>query len=272
MVSGLIEEYGLDRNLITLVGGGGSAAVVVCALAEKMGIRWKIAKNAPYISTIGVALAMLREQLERTVPNPSDEDIKKIRAEAMERIVRAGAREETVDIAVEIDPQRNIVRAVATGATEFREKNPGANALTEEQLARQSAQALGLPEVRLLGAVGRWSVFEGTSSKPVMFGLLRKKTQAAVVVDREGVVRLKKSGVQFLKFRKKAGKTVFAEFLNENTSYSNGSAVLPRVFVFFGEKMIDLTGMQTESQLFSILDVETETLDDNAELMAVAYQ
>ena len=63
VVSGLIQEYELDKNFVTFVGGGGSGAVIVNALAEKMQVKCRIAKNAPYISTIGVALAMVREQL-----------------------------------------------------------------------------------------------------------------------------------------------------------------------------------------------------------------
>ena len=53
-----------------------------------MGIRHKIAENAPYISTIGVSLALVREQMERNVANPTDEDIRKIRHDIMEVITR----------------------------------------------------------------------------------------------------------------------------------------------------------------------------------------
>ena len=70
-----------------------------------MGIRHKIAENAPYISTIGVSLALVREQIERNVSNPTDEDIRKIRHDVMEVITRAGADAATVDIAIEIDIQ-----------------------------------------------------------------------------------------------------------------------------------------------------------------------
>ena len=93
VVDSLIAEYGLDRSFTTLVGGGGSGAVIVNALAEKMGVKCQMAKNAPYISTIGVALAMVREQMERTIANPTNEDIKRIRADIIEKIVRSGAKE-----------------------------------------------------------------------------------------------------------------------------------------------------------------------------------
>jgi hypothetical protein len=47
---------------------------------------------------------------------------------------------------------------------------------------------------------------------------------------------------------------------------------LPRVFIFFGEKMLDLTGMQTANQLFSIMDLEIEFLPADGEIIAIAYQ
>lgn len=271
IVNDLINEYQLDSNLITLVGGGGSAAVVVCALSDAMGIRWKIAENAPYISTIGVALAMVQEQVERTIPNPTNEDIKRIRAEAINRIVQSGAKEQTVDVTIEIDSQRNIVRAVATGATEFRQKDLNLSVLPMEQLADISAKALGVPHVSQLGQTGRWIIFEGTSIKPVLFGLMKVKTKSLVVIDREGVVRLKKNNAQYLKFAKSESRTKFAEFINANTSFSSGNAVLPRVFVFFAEKMLDLTGMQTNDQMLSILEVEIEFLPEDTAVIAVAY-
>jgi N-methylhydantoinase A len=36
--------------------------------------------------------------------------------------------------------------------------------------------------------------------------------------------------------------------------------------------MLDLTGMQTIEQLTSIMDVETETLSEDEEIIAVAYK
>ena len=43
-------------------------------------------------------------------------------------------------------------------------------------------------------------------------------------------------------------------------------------FRFYKEKMLDLTGMQTAEQLYSILNVETEMLAPEEQLLAVAYK
>lgn len=274
VVNELIAEYELDRNFVTLVGGGGSGSVVVNPLAETMNMKCKISKNAPYISTIGVALAMVRETLERTVVNPGEDDIKKIRADIVDQITRSGAKEETVDVAIEIDAQKNILRAVATGATELRQKEMGAADLTPEQQKMVVAEALNTePEtVQLISRTGRWSLFESTVKKKAFFGLLKMSANSVAVIDREGVVRLKKEKAAYLQFPKQARQQMFDGFLDENTTYSDANATIPKVFVFYREKMLDLSGMQTAEQLYSILDLETENLNPDEEIMAVAYK
>lgn len=274
VVEDLIDEYELDRNFITLVGGGGSGAVIVNALAEKMGLKARMAKNAPYISTIGVALAMVREQMERTVANPTDKDIKAIRADVIERIVRSGAKEDTVDVTIEIDAQKNILRAIATGATELRQKNLGAKELTQDELGAIAAESLGARagSTRYVCGTGRWNLFEGEIQKKALGGLIKLRRSGVAVVDREGVVRLRKEKASHLLFPKNRQGNEFHSFLDDHTTYSDANATIPKVFVFYKEKMLDLSGMQTAEQLYSILEVETETLDDEEPILAVAYR
>ncbi len=273
VVEELMAEYGLDRKFITLVGGGGSGSVIVNALAQRMGVKWKMAKNAPYISTIGVALAMVREQMERTIANPTDEDIKKLRLDIIEKIVKSGAKEETVDVMIEVDAQKNILRAIATGATELRQKDLAAVELGKEQLQEICADALAASceNTHFASSCGRWSVYEAVIIKKRL-GLFSQKIKSLAVIDREGVVRLKKEKAVYLKFKKSQKQGVFNEFLDENTTFSDANATIPKVFVFYREKMLDLTGMQSSEQLNSILDVEIESLNDEEEMIAVAYK
>lgn len=274
VVDELITEYELDRNFITLVGGGGSGAVVVFALAEKMGFQAKLAKNAPYISTIGVALAMVREQIERTVVNPGEDDIKKIRQDVMEKIVRSGANEATVDITIEVDMQKNILRAIATGATELRQKDLNAKELSVEELAEITAQALDIPveQVTLAQQSGRWNIFKGIATKKSLFGLIKTKQTSLCVIDREGTVRLRKAKAHYQKFYKNQIQSVFRQFLDDNTTYSDANASIPRIFVFFREKMLDFSSLQTADQVYSLLQMETEFLEEKDSILAVAYR
>ena len=120
VIEKLIHDYRLDRRDLVLIGGGGGAGAIVPYVAKLMRLDYKIAKNSELISSLGVALALVHDTVERTIVNPTDQDLIKIRAEAEERIIKMGAAPETLEISIEVDPQRNIVRASAEGALEFR--------------------------------------------------------------------------------------------------------------------------------------------------------
>lgn len=273
-VDSLIEDYDLNPNMITFIGGGGSAAVLAPALAKKYGenMKWRIAKNAPSISAIGVALAMVRETLERSVNNPTPDDIKRIRRDVIEKIVRSGAAEETVDVSIEIDSEHSILRAVATGATEFRSKNLTQKAMDPEEMRSIAAQALNMDasSVDIKCSCGRWSLLSGLNVTKKFFGLISTKKTPVAVVDREGVVRFKTENAHYLIYE--AGKpNKFDEFLYDNTIFGDANATIPRVFLFYREKMLDLTGMQTAEQMKSIMEVELSMLDPDDRVIAVAY-
>ena len=186
IVDELIVDYNLNKNLIYLIGGGGSASVVVPFLGEMMGIRHKIAENAPYISTIGVSLALVREQIERNVSNPTDEDIRKIRHDVMEVITRAGADAATVDIAIEIDSQKNILRAIATGATELRTKDRNTQMKSKEDLLKiiSEADKVEKQNVQKVGQEGRWHAYYVNVEKKALFGLIKTKKRFTSVLYR----------------------------------------------------------------------------------------
>ena len=272
VVEGLLSAYDLDPNLIRLVGGGGSASVIVPALSKQMGIRFQIAKNAPYISTIGVALALVREQIERNVSNPTDADIRKIRHDVIEAITRAGADEQTVDVAVEIDSQKNILRATATGATELRTKDCASSAKSEDQLVAIVADALKIDTsaISCIAAEGRWHAYLAKIQKKSLFGLVRSKQQVVRILDDDGIIRLQKNDAKVLVFTKAQLDNKFSGFVDGMTAYSDAGAILPKTFLFFGQKMSDLSGVMNKKQLLDLASMELEFVGQDEPIIAVA--
>ncbi|NLC65088.1 MAG: hypothetical protein GX753_05405 [Erysipelothrix sp.] len=183
-----------------------------------------------------------------------------------------GIQEDTVDVNIEIDAQQNILRAIATGATELRQKDLNAKHLTEEALIDVSSQALNTTpdKVNIIHNVGRWYLMETIIETKKMF--LTFKKQACCVVDREGVVRFRNEKVNHLKFSKDNLISQFLPFIDENTIYSDANATIPKVFIFYREKMLDLTGMHNLDQLISIMDVELKMLPEDEPIIALAYQ
>ena len=88
----LIADYSLDRESVAIVGGGGGAGALVPALAERCELPYRIARDAEVIAPIGVALALVRDSVERTIVAPSPQEIARIRREAADRVVRGRRR------------------------------------------------------------------------------------------------------------------------------------------------------------------------------------
>ena len=63
------------------------------------------------------ALAMVRDVVDRVVPNPTPEDIRSIKREATDKAVESGASPDTAEVHTEIDPQTPKLPAIAMVST-----------------------------------------------------------------------------------------------------------------------------------------------------------
>lgn len=269
IVEDLMKEYELTPNIINLVGGGGSAGILVPFLAESIGYKWSIAKNAPFISTIGVALAMVREVVERTILNPTNSDISLIRREAFDRVIKSGANENTVEISIEIDKQANILRAIATGATELRTKDLAAKNLDKEILKQVAAESMDIDkkDVSILAQVGKWLVFKGLKIEKKF--IFKKKFKPIRVIDRDGVVRLQKNSGEVIVTKKLELLNDLNSFIDMNTEFSDAGGRLPLVYIYYGEKQLDLSGLVGKEQILSVTEMEMEQLNEEEEVIIV---
>ncbi len=86
VIEDLISKYKIERDQIVLVGAGGGAGTLLTFTANDMGFKYQIPENAEVISSIGVALAMVREMVERTTPNPTARDIAQLKKEAEKQL------------------------------------------------------------------------------------------------------------------------------------------------------------------------------------------
>lgn len=254
----LIKDYEMDPRTTIFVGGGGGAATVVPHLAESMNHKHHIAKNAPVISTIGVALAMVRDMVERSVTNPTEDDIISVRREAELKAIQNGAAPGTVEVSVEVDTQRNIVRAIAVGATEMRSRDRLQQKLSQEELLSIVAENLAADRNLLEISAQNGSMFAVQYNKveKKLFGLLKKSTRPLRLIDEEGVIRLQKNNAWVRQSTVGTWEKDLNWILEELTEYNDGGTNLPNVFVVLGKRIVDLSGMQSGEQIASLGNVE----------------
>jgi N-methylhydantoinase A/oxoprolinase/acetone carboxylase beta subunit len=273
LVGNLIKEYELSPDTLCLAGGGGSAGVIVPYLGKVMNLRWKIVKNAPIISTIGVAMAMVREVVERTVVNPTEQDIRSIRHDAMEQVLRAGAKESTVEISIEIDKKTNTLRAIALGASELRKSESYANFLDAEELLSIAANSMGLPEkaVTEAAAAGKWHIFDGSYTEKV-FGLFTAQKHKVRVLDRNGVIYLRREGLGAVIASRDNLQENLRQLLEDTTEFGATGGQLPGLFAFYGEKQLDLSGLASREQIFTVLEIELADVPENETIVILAVR
>lgn len=268
----LMKDYGMDPQHTVFVGGGGGAATVVPHLAETMGHKFRIAQNAPVISTIGVALAMVRDMVERSVANPTDADIISVRREAEQKAIQNGAAPGTVEVSVEVDTQKNIIRAIAVGATEMRSKDRMKKEMSEDELLGVVAENLGVSkeELHIEARNGSMMAVQYDRKQKKLFGLIKKVTKPLRLIDEEGVIRLQKNNALVRQTTVGSWQQDLKWILEELTEYNDGGTNLPNVYVVLGKRIIDLSGMQTGEQIVSLGNVELAGYQDGEPLILAA--
>ncbi|MFJ5264840.1 hydantoinase/oxoprolinase family protein [Streptomyces sp. NPDC088387] len=248
VVDTLVREYRLDTDSAVLVGGGGGAAAVTPHLAARTGISGRIARNSEVISPIGVALALVREQVERIVPGATQEQILAVRAEAERAVVAQGAAADGVEVEVTVDPQTHTVRAVATGATELRTQDRAHRADDGERLRLAAASLRTAPsEVRVLAGTPAHTVY-GTSTRR----RFRPARHPVRVVDADGVVRHHSPDAHVEATTVGGAPEVLARLVAENTSYGDGGVRAPAVRLLLSSRIADLSGILDPEPLLAL--------------------
>ncbi|MGI8589085.1 MAG: hydantoinase/oxoprolinase family protein [Chloroflexia bacterium] len=237
-VRALCSEYHLDRKNLALVGGGGGAAALGPAVAELVGARWSLARHAEVISSIGVAMAMVREEAEKTLDGSDPDAVAALAALVEERAVLSGADPASVHVYTEALPEKGGIRAVAIG-------NVGLEAGGEREVTPE--EALGIAEKRVRSPAGKLRPLGATPNyyvfgPPPGRGHRWSRRVPSVVVDHYGSVRLEADEAEVL-----AGSPadVLAGLRRILTGEQRGAFGLgPRLYLLHGPHLLDLSALQ----------------------------
>lgn len=255
-VDELIADYELDRDTLVVVGGGGGAAALVPYVAQRGGVEFRLARDAEVISPIGVALALVREVVERTIVEPAPEDIVRIRREAQDAVVAAGASPERVEVAIEIDTQRNLVRATASGASELAETAAHRLESDDETVAAAALLLRGEPsEVRRVAASDGLLVFERTRTLRGRFARSRAVRDLRVL-DRTGVGRLSLRDAFVRQSRAADALSDLRVAVEEATAFGDVGRALPDIYVLHGARIADFSGLASAEQALALAEEE----------------
>jgi N-methylhydantoinase A/oxoprolinase/acetone carboxylase beta subunit len=270
----LIADYSLDPHSVAIVGGGGAAGALVPAAAELMHLPYRIARDAEVIAPIGVALALVRDSVERTIVAPSPQEIASIRREASDRVVAAGAAPDRVEVEIEIDTQRNRVRATASGATALVDSAALAPCSEDE---RRSAAADSMrcnpSELEAFQLTGSLTAYQ---RRRMAGGALRRARDVrdVRVVDERGVVRLAtRDPVITLATAGEIASSV-REAIENATNFGDVGRALPALYLLRGGRIAAFEGLSSADQGAALAEEETDGCahDERVALLAVARE
>ena len=259
-VQALLQDYQLDPKLLSLVGGGGGCTTVVPWLSRHTGIRYVIADKAEVISAIGAAMAMLRDTVARTVIDPTPEDIAAIRRQAVDSLISMGAAPDSIEVQMEIDQQKNIVQATATGSLQLEQQDLGMGRASQEELSQIAADSLRVQpgQETLAGQTEGLFIFSSVRRVSRLFGLFHRDEQDFRVLDRRGVVKLQVNNGQLLCTSGGRFSADLDAFLQEVSSYNDAGQILPEVFVLHGSRIVDLSSVLVHDQVMQLAALELE--------------
>jgi N-methylhydantoinase A len=272
VVDSLLVEYALDRDQAVLVGEGGGAAALIPFVAERMQLSFKISQDAEVISSIGVALALVRESVERVIPNATPDDLQRIKREAFDAVVKLGAAPENVEVTIEVDAQTQRVRATAMGASEMRAQDLLKD-VSEDQARSIAAKSMGLPEadVRLVAATDQMRVFQGQVEER-KWRFFKTRRSPVRAIDREGVIRIQRSDALVVGASAANGLDQLKRVWEDVTIYNGDSVITPDVFVVTGRRVVDLSGVSALDQALAIGRSELEGLAPETPVALISVQ
>lgn len=273
VVEALIADHKLDRELVTLVGGGGGAAAIVPFVAKQMDMKHKIAEHADVISAIGVALALIRETIERQIVNPSDDDVLRVRQEAHASVEKMGADPASIEVHIEIDTRTSVLRATACGASSMKtDARDMKSELTPEERRALVAESMRVVAQQVnLRVDGRFfQVFCAERMEPQLAGLWKRQLNSVRVLDRAGDIRLQFRNAALERAAPDSAERVISTLIEEHSEWGDAGKVIPDVVLLAGPRIIDLSGLLDASQVLALARAELETLPKDAEIVAIA--
>lgn len=272
VINQLSREYKLDKELIQLVGGGGGATALVPYTAQYLGYPHKIAKDCEVISAIGAALGMIRDSVEKTIINPTENDIISLRQQAFDSVAAMGAVPESIEVTVEIDSKNKKVIAVAMGSSEMRYRDIEIKELNETDIKKIASVSMRTTEdkVQISGNTSFFYSLVTKQTKKHLFGLLKDETQKLRVIDREGTVKLQLNDMLCESVEAKSVKSKIKEMIGSLTTFGDAGALVPDIFVLVSSRIVDFTGLINESQIMALVDFELSKIPQDEKIIVIA--
>jgi hypothetical protein len=234
-----------------------------------MGLELRIPENAEVMSSIGVALAMVRDVVERVIINPTPQDIHAIKQEARQAVMAAHANPDSIEVFVEVNPQTNRVRATAIGSMEMRAQEMG-KVPDPEECRLIAAKSMNVPpeKVDLCACSSLCTVYQGKVEERRL-RIFRSRRSPIRVLDRQGFVKVQRSDGTVYQLNGASAMEGLRRIWEETTIYKGDSIVYPDLFLIVGSHIMDLSGVQSLDHALGLVAPEIDGVRPDEPIVVV---
>jgi N-methylhydantoinase A len=254
IIDPMIKEYQVDEKKIILIGGGGGASVLVPYIATKCKFNHEIAKNAEVVSSIGVAAAMIYEEIEKTIDTPDSNDVSNIIENVKKRALDRGAVPESLSIQTEFVNERTLLRAIATGNVELDIGKNNRKEIDEKEALAIASSILESDHVQGILNMRNYYGFTCETIKKQFF--LKKRKNPIVILDKFGRIRLMLDNAKIIEGNKKL-KNEIGSMIRQLMDKSN-EELAPQVHILDDMKIVDFSSLISPEHLIDALKNEID--------------
>ncbi|HLY25883.1 MAG TPA: hydantoinase/oxoprolinase family protein [Aggregatilineales bacterium] len=254
-VEALAGEYRLRKRSYQLIGGGGGAGALIPAVAQRLGVSYRLVEHAPIISSLGDALASIREEVERAIADGISTEA--LARQAQDAAVRAGAEPDSVQVVIERDEDRGTLRAVATGHVALAAPVTAAE-VSEGQARAIAVQSAHRDDLNLLASPDGFWVYQAPAK-------LLKRPET-LVMDRRGILRLVVSGGQVISGSASAVRAALDKLLGNKRDFLGA---IPSVRLIAGGRLLDLMDQAGSEGILAVANRMLAQTEPDAIVVAI---
>ncbi len=248
IINSMIKEYKLNKQQLTLIGGGGGAAVLVPYISNIMNVNYQIPTNAEVISSIGVAAAMVYEEKERTLNDPTDQDINNLIDEVKRSAIGKGALPETLLVQTEYFSERSLLRACVSGNVNLDANDIQTEPISLEDAISTACTILNTKDLQQIKTNENYFIFTSEIQKKHFFS---KSLQTSILIlDKTGKVRLFLENAKILSG---PAHNLTKELEEVMVKYREKNDLAPQIHIIDETNIIDFSGLTSHEHVISAL-------------------
>ena len=241
----MLKQYKLKpgQSNITIVGAGGGASVLSPYVAKYLKFSYKLAANAEVISSIGVAAAMIYEELERTIINPNPDDVSLLIEDVKQAALSKGALPESVIVQSKYISERSILRVTAVGNMSLDIGTSNAKEISREEANVLACELFGDRErnytTKRIFDMNNYHVFACEMETKKLF--LKSKKQSLLILDKYGRIKLSVDNAAIFSGRKEEVAEKIESVLFKSNDKNHDLS--PQVHILDDTRLVDFSSL-----------------------------